>query len=67
MCVHHGDANERQGGELYIVQKEEGIEKRQPARPEPAIFRSIVDPLASCAMATASSHQSLRRERIDGC
>ena len=36
-----------QVGELHMVKKEEGTEKRQPTGPDPAITRSVVYPLSS--------------------
>ena len=40
------DTNERQGGELYMVKKEEGKETLQLTGPEPVTCRSIANPLA---------------------
>ena len=39
--------HERQGRELHMIKKEEGMEKRQPTGPEPEASKSIADPLAA--------------------
>ena len=45
--MYHGDTNERQGAELHMVKKEEGMEKQQSTRPKPLTSRSIANPLAA--------------------
>ena len=52
--MYHGDANERQVGELHMVEKEEGMEKQQPTGPDLQIYSSSVLMAAGIGHGSAS-------------